>query len=100
VQREAQPGDNEGKLSDLGEAQSCLHRRAHPAAREERPQRDAHHLPDHDGGREHHDGGPVAGDERRVDEHAHGDEKDGPEYVPHRLYEALDLLLLAGFGDE
>src|SRR2546430_13308627 len=28
VQREAQPGDNEGKLPDLGEAQSCLHRRA------------------------------------------------------------------------
>jgi hypothetical protein len=42
----------------------------------------------------------VFGDQRRIDEHPHGDEENRGEDVAHRCHDVLDDLLLARLRDE
>ena len=82
---EADAGDDERELADLGEAHPGLDRVARPAAEQEGADRDRDRLAgDHEPGEQQHLG-RVASDLPGVDLHADGDEEDGGEQVAHGL---------------
>jgi hypothetical protein len=100
ARRRAEPGDDEGELAELRQAQAGPDRGAHVVAAQEAAHRHAAELAGHDDRRDHEHRRRVRPDEVRIDAHADGDEEHGREQVAQRAHELLDLALAPRLGHE
>ena len=92
MQLEADPGDDERELTDLGHAHAGLHRSVASAAGKEGSNRDTDELARNDENREPDRKRPMIGQGMNVELHAHGNEENGPEHVADRANFTLHLL--------
>ena len=100
LQRQSQPGDDEGELADLRQGEARLNGHPQRLPREEHAQCGEAHLARHHRPGDDEDRHLILPQHGGVDQHADRDEEDGPEEVFHRLDQPLDALGLDRLGQD